>query len=272
MASLLVWGLTMSAADAVRGVRVDLPGADSFVLRGEYWNLTTRYPYNDIASDTDPSVTLPLGLHIGESFFGGPKYLEGVSWTQQAIRPNLVWDIDYRLGGCCVDFIGGDNLNDYDNTQWFRFVAYADRTSRETYSNGYIDLQPDNAAGEFLVDGDELPALRFNMTDANGETLVQMLFLGVPRPGELSEYLRDRPENCDPDTTPEYGLCYIASYDYYDLVHNYVWYMGQAVPQAQERSQVMHAGQMAYLAAGEPHALKAMEDSSVLVTMLVRRE
>lgn len=38
------------------------------------------------------------------------------------------------------------------------------------------------------------------------------------------------------------------------------------------RSQVMHAGHMAYLAAGEPHALKAMQDSSVLVTMLVRRQ
>lgn len=42
--------------------------------------------------------------------------------------------------------------------------------------------------------------------------------------------------------------------------------------EAHGRSQVMHAGCMAYLAGGESHALKAMEDSSVLVTMLVRRE
>ncbi len=42
--------------------------------------------------------------------------------------------------------------------------------------------------------------------------------------------------------------------------------------EAYGRSQVMHAGSMVYLAAGEAHALKAIEDSSVLVTMLVRRE
>jgi quercetin dioxygenase-like cupin family protein len=42
--------------------------------------------------------------------------------------------------------------------------------------------------------------------------------------------------------------------------------------EAQGRVQVLHAGRMFYLAGGESHALKAIEDSSVLVTMLVRRE
>ena len=42
--------------------------------------------------------------------------------------------------------------------------------------------------------------------------------------------------------------------------------------EAQGRTQVMHDGHMVHLAGGEPHSLKAIEDSSVLVTMLVRRE
>lgn len=37
------------------------------------------------------------------------------------------------------------------------------------------------------------------------------------------------------------------------------------------RSQVINAGRMLYLASGEPHALKAIEDSCVLVTMLVNQ-
>lgn len=38
------------------------------------------------------------------------------------------------------------------------------------------------------------------------------------------------------------------------------------------RRQVMRAGNLLYLSVGEPHALTALEDSSVLVTMLVGRE
>ena len=34
----------------------------------------------------------------------------------------------------------------------------------------------------------------------------------------------------------------------------------------------MHAGSLVYLAGGTPHELKALEDASVLVTLLVRRE
>lgn len=34
----------------------------------------------------------------------------------------------------------------------------------------------------------------------------------------------------------------------------------------------MHAGSLVYLAGGTPHELKAVEDASVLVTLLVRRE
>jgi len=41
---------------------------------------------------------------------------------------------------------------------------------------------------------------------------------------------------------------------------------------AHGRSRVMRAGSLVYLSAGEPHALKALEDSSVLITMLVHRE
>ena len=37
------------------------------------------------------------------------------------------------------------------------------------------------------------------------------------------------------------------------------------------RSRTMRAGNMLYLSIGEPHALTALEDSSVLVTMLVGR-
>lgn len=41
---------------------------------------------------------------------------------------------------------------------------------------------------------------------------------------------------------------------------------------AHGRTQKMRTGHLVYLAAGEPHALKALKDSSVLVTMLVARE
>ena len=34
----------------------------------------------------------------------------------------------------------------------------------------------------------------------------------------------------------------------------------------------MHAGSLVYLAGGTPHELRALEDSSLLVTLLVRRE
>lgn len=37
------------------------------------------------------------------------------------------------------------------------------------------------------------------------------------------------------------------------------------------RTQMLHAGNMVYLSDAEPHALKALEDSSILVTMLLRR-
>lgn len=40
---------------------------------------------------------------------------------------------------------------------------------------------------------------------------------------------------------------------------------------AHGRSQAMRAGTMMYLAGGEPHAVKALEDSSLLVTLLVKR-
>jgi quercetin dioxygenase-like cupin family protein len=42
--------------------------------------------------------------------------------------------------------------------------------------------------------------------------------------------------------------------------------------EAHGRSQLMRAGTMLFLAPGEPHSLEARENSSVLVTMLVRRE
>ncbi len=38
------------------------------------------------------------------------------------------------------------------------------------------------------------------------------------------------------------------------------------------REEVLPGGSMMYLGSGEPHALEALEDSSVLVTMLVARE
>ena len=34
----------------------------------------------------------------------------------------------------------------------------------------------------------------------------------------------------------------------------------------------MHAGSLVYLAGGTPHEVRAVEDSSLLVTLLVRRE
>ena len=42
--------------------------------------------------------------------------------------------------------------------------------------------------------------------------------------------------------------------------------------EAHGRSQLMRAGTMLFLAPGEPHSVKAIEDSSILVSMLVRRE
>ena len=38
------------------------------------------------------------------------------------------------------------------------------------------------------------------------------------------------------------------------------------------RDEILPGGSMMYLASGERHALRAMEDSSILVTMLVARE
>jgi quercetin dioxygenase-like cupin family protein len=38
------------------------------------------------------------------------------------------------------------------------------------------------------------------------------------------------------------------------------------------RSRLMRAGNMLFLAPGEPHSLEALEDSSILVSMLVHRE
>jgi quercetin dioxygenase-like cupin family protein len=40
---------------------------------------------------------------------------------------------------------------------------------------------------------------------------------------------------------------------------------------AHGRTQTMRAGTMMYLTGGEPHAVKALEDSSLLVTLLVNR-
>ena len=39
-----------------------------------------------------------------------------------------------------------------------------------------------------------------------------------------------------------------------------------------DRTLPMHAGSLVYLAGGTPHELRAVEDSSLLVTLLVRRE
>lgn len=41
---------------------------------------------------------------------------------------------------------------------------------------------------------------------------------------------------------------------------------------ADGKSLPMHAGSMVYLSGGTPHELRAVEDSSLLVTLLVRRE
>lgn len=41
---------------------------------------------------------------------------------------------------------------------------------------------------------------------------------------------------------------------------------------AEGKAQPMHAGSMVYLSGGTPHELRAVEDSSLLVTLLVRRE
>lgn len=41
---------------------------------------------------------------------------------------------------------------------------------------------------------------------------------------------------------------------------------------AEGKTQELAAGQLLYLAAGEPHALKAVEDSSVLVTILLGKK
>lgn len=37
------------------------------------------------------------------------------------------------------------------------------------------------------------------------------------------------------------------------------------------QTQLLHAGEMVYLADAEPHAVKALEDTSLLITMLLRR-
>ena len=47
---------------------------------------------------------------------------------------------------------------------------------------------------------------------------------------------------------------------------------GAVEVRAHGRAQVMRAGTLIYLAGGQPHALKAIEDSVVLVTMLVARD
>ncbi len=47
---------------------------------------------------------------------------------------------------------------------------------------------------------------------------------------------------------------------------------GSVELKAHGQTQKMRAGFLVYLAGGEPHALKALERSLVLVTMLVRRE
>ena len=41
--------------------------------------------------------------------------------------------------------------------------------------------------------------------------------------------------------------------------------------EAHGQTQVMRAGSLVYLADAEPHAVKALEDSSLLITMLLRR-
>ncbi len=46
---------------------------------------------------------------------------------------------------------------------------------------------------------------------------------------------------------------------------------GMLEVEAHGRTQTMRAGTMMYLTGGEPHAVKALEDSSLLVTLLVNR-
>jgi len=41
--------------------------------------------------------------------------------------------------------------------------------------------------------------------------------------------------------------------------------------EAHERTQILRAGNMVYLSDAEPHAVKALEDSSLLITILLRR-
>ncbi|MEO8062881.1 MAG: cupin [Pseudomonadota bacterium] len=47
---------------------------------------------------------------------------------------------------------------------------------------------------------------------------------------------------------------------------------GAVEVEAHGRNQIMRSGHMLYLAKGEPHALEAIEDCSLLITMLVARE
>jgi quercetin dioxygenase-like cupin family protein len=47
---------------------------------------------------------------------------------------------------------------------------------------------------------------------------------------------------------------------------------GRVEVDAHRRAQVLPAGHLMYLAGGERHGVKALEDSSILVTMLVARE
>lgn len=46
---------------------------------------------------------------------------------------------------------------------------------------------------------------------------------------------------------------------------------GEVELEAHGRTQILRPGHMVYLADAEPHAVKALEDSSLLVTMLLRR-
>jgi len=45
--------------------------------------------------------------------------------------------------------------------------------------------------------------------------------------------------------------------------------VGRVAFSARGRTVELHAGQLLYLAGGDPHALKAIEDASVLVTILL---
>ncbi|MBZ0132908.1 MAG: cupin domain-containing protein [Rhodocyclaceae bacterium] len=46
---------------------------------------------------------------------------------------------------------------------------------------------------------------------------------------------------------------------------------GSVELEAHGRTQVLRAGSMVYLSDAEPHAVKALEDSSLLITILLRR-